>query len=76
MKGLFSNICVGCIAGITGGVILVSVLASFVFDLNFSTKELLRFYGIAMLLGIVVGIIAGWINCARCQSGDEHQVKH
>ena len=76
MKGLFSNLCVGCIAGITGGVILVSVLASFVFDLNYSTRELLSFYGIAMLLGVVIGIVAGWINCARCQSNEEHHLKH
>jgi len=72
MKGLLSNLCLGCIAGVTIGVILVSIILSLLFNLSFTAKELLSFYGIAMLVGTVIGAVAGWINCYRCQSKDSN----
>ncbi len=67
MKDLTGNICLGCVGGITVGVILVSIIATLLFKFSFTTMDLFKFYGFAMLLGLLVGAIAGWLNCYRQQ---------
>ena len=75
MKGLSSDICYGCIAGITGAIVLVSIVATLLFNVSFTVKELFLFYGLAALLGIIIGAIAGWLKCYRCQSDQNHHTR-
>jgi len=66
MKNLFSHICLSCLAGLMVGIVLVSLTAIFIFDIPYTAQQLLGFYGLSMLAGIVIGAIAGWVKCYRC----------
>ena len=74
MKDLSSDICYGCIAGITGAIVLVSIIATLLFNISFTVKELFLIYGVAALFGVLVGAIAGWFKCYRCQSDKDHHL--
>ena len=60
MNKLTSNICFGCIGGLYSGLILISLVVYFVIETDFSAKQILGFYGVAMFFGMLGGGIISW----------------